>query len=175
MKKNIIIVIAFTMGVVISIVGYSLINQNKTTNNNYVCSKYSNEFQTVNFSNPSTSIEYFQKDGLYFFNVTLSLNDAVDFSNYSDKGSAFVSVSFDGLIPYSTVGSKQKLVKIPLENGKLPSSYTFTISSNDNAFTGKDLEVLNNFLNKKEKRIVVSVNLFDPNGIIVQVSNVFVE
>lgn len=104
----------------------------------------------------------------------MNLNDSIDFSGYSDNQAIFASVSFDGEVPFSVLESNKKYIQIPLLDGKLPKEYSFSISSKDDAFKDDDLKILNNFLRGKEDELVVSVNLFDPEGIIIQVSNIYI-
>ena len=144
------------------------------TQTEYVCSHYSNEFENIMYMSPATEIEFYQDEDEYFFNIALILNDQIDFSGYSENTTMFASISFDGLIPYSVLEANQKYIQIPLQNGKMTETFNFTVSSEDNAFSGDDLEILNDFLNQETDQLVVSINLFDPNGIITHVTNVFI-
>lgn len=140
----------------------------------YVCSQYKSGFDRVDYEEETAVVDFHHDKEKYFFNVTLNLNTNVDYSDYSKNDAIFVSVSFDGLIPYSVLKTDQKYIQIPLQQSRPPEEFSFTISSDDNAFSGEDLDILNSYLNGELDQLTVSVNLFDPNGLIILVSNSFI-
>ena len=150
-----------------------LIHYRNNNPNEYVCTQYANEFSSPKYILPSTEVDFFHNDETYFFNITLYLNNQLSFSDEFDR--MFASVSFDGIIPYSVLEADHKYVEIPLQEGKAPEQYSFTISADDYAFSGEDLEILTSFLNHENDQLVLSINLFDPNGYITHVSNFFLK
>lgn len=173
MKKIIFFILGIIIGSIITVLVFNIEKQSNE-NKGYVCSYYSNELQKVSYLDASSEIEFHQDNEDYFFNIKLNLNDNIDFSGYSDNQVMFASVSFDGEVPFSVLESNKKYIQIPLLDGKLPKEYSFSISSKDDAFKDNDLIILNSFLEGKEDELVVSINLFDPEGIIIQVSNIYI-
>lgn len=175
MKKTLLVIVGLLIGCLATAVFYEYNDfRESETDTDYVCSRYSNAFNDVEYIKPSSTVDFYHDGNEYFFNITLDLNDRVDFSGYSNNDTMFVSISFDSLIPYSILEANHKYIQIPLQNGKMSEKFSFVVDDEDNAFSGKDLEILNTFLNQESSELVVSINLFDPNGIVTHIMNVFI-
>lgn len=181
MKKILLFIIGILVGcfLTISYFNFSKPNESKeiSEQTNYPTkSKESvSELNQITYERSSTTVDItVVSTEEYIINISLNFNDQIDFSGYSNNETAFASISFDGVVPYSILDASMKYIQIPLENGRLPSVYHFSVSSEDHAFKDENLNILNQYLRQETDELVVSVNVFDPNGFIIFVSNVFV-
>ena len=166
MKKILLALLAFCSGVILTS-SYNRINTSYVT-----CQYYEGGFESVLYI-PDFKIGFFEEENSYLFDVTINTNEFIDYSGY-DNQSMFVSLSFDGKIPYSISQSDHNVIEIPIENGKLPETLSFQIDSKNNFFTNDNLEILNQFLAEDSDRLLVSLNIYSPDGIIEQVANTYI-
>lgn len=104
MKNNIKIMMLFASGLLLGCLIMMALNEyTKEKCPAYVCTQYKNDFESVDYEEETAVVDFHHDKEKYFFNVTLNLNTNVDYSDYSDNEVIFVSVSFDGLIPYSVL------------------------------------------------------------------------
>lgn len=89
--------------------------------------------------------------------------NSVDLSMF-DPTQIFAMVSFDGIIPYTMKETKNKIFPISTDNGYLPASISFSISSDIKAFDEDNEAILQEFIHGKRDRLNASVYLFAPDG-----------
>lgn len=155
-------------------VGAICMNLYNRENYKYVeCNFVEGNFENVNYI-PNYEVKFYNEDDYYFFDVWVETNEFIDFTGY-ENDSMYISLSFDGRIPFSIDESNHKIIEIPLNDGKLPDTFHFRIDKNDNAFKDEDLNILNEFLEKKTDSLIVSLNLYNPEGIIEQVANQYIQ
>lgn len=168
MKKN--TTIALVIGVVIGVIATLLLATPKEPK--YVCSQYTTDLSSVEYiESRGCTVDFYCNEDSYFFNVTIKPNSKIDYSGYSLNDKIYFCLSFDGIMPYCIHNRSYKYFDVPLKDGRLKDKVTFTISSEDDWFSGEDLEILNQYLNHEIDSFPVSVMQFDPAGII-QCTNV---
>lgn len=123
---------------------------------------------------PVFETNFYQEGDYYLFDFTLHFNDGLDFTGYeSDK--AYISVSFDGNMPYSILNEEYSYVEVPLENGRLPKLFQFRLDSTMNLVYGRNLESLEAFLDDTTSSFMMSINVYNPGGILVQNANTWID
>lgn len=95
--------------------------------------------------------------------IRTDFGEHLDFSMY-DRQTIYVCVSFDGEVPSTILDSRHKYQPIPLEEGKLPKTILFPITSEMNAFDEQNEKMFQDFLQEKVDEINPAVYLFDPDG-----------
>lgn len=59
----------------------------------------------------------------------------------------FASVSLDGFKPYSILDEQDyEFIQIPLHDGKMPETFDFKVTADDNMFNDESLKIFNRFL-----------------------------
>lgn len=98
--------------------------------------------------------------------------------NFKDNGilfsddKAYMLVNLNGLIPYSIL-EVEDVIKIPLENGTLPKSFSVLLTEDNYVFDKESKQILLDYLNdnRNGEATVVSICLYDSDGKILHVAN----
>lgn len=90
-------------------------------------------------------------------------NFSVDLSMFNPM-QIFAMVSFDGIIPRTIKKTKNKIFPIAAENGCMPGTVSFSVSSDTKAFDEENEAILQEFIHGKRDRLNASVYLFAPDG-----------
>lgn len=89
--------------------------------------------------------------------------NSVDLSTF-DSPQIYAMVSFDGIIPHTMKETKNKIFPIAAENGCMPGTISFSVSSDTKAFDEENEAILQEFIHGKRDRLNASVYLFAPDG-----------
>lgn len=170
MKKFVLFILGVLSGCLIVIGYFYFYPMNNKGDKVIECKRFVGQLNPISYVD-EYSVEFTHTDSDYTFSVSIEPKDSIDFSHYSSNDVLYASLSFDGLIPYSILECDHAFVEIPLVDGKL-ERFSFSFDKSNHAFQGENLEILNQFLNGESgESIVVSLNLFNPNGIILEVYN----
>ncbi len=166
------IIISSILGLLVGITATYLImiNQTRTVTKKEVACTYSERADFHDVSYVSAIVAFEQSSDDYLIEISIKAKDSVDMSQFSNQN-VYVSVTFDGLIPFSTSEYDYNYFKIPLENGKIPSDYTIRITKDNDLFKGENLTKLNEFLEGKVDYLAVGIDVFNPDGNILMVCN----
>ena len=104
--------------------------------------------------------------GQYRLDIKLdgvNTNFPVDLSMF-DSPQIYAMVSFDGIIPHTMKETKNKIFPIAAENGCMPGTISFSVSSDTKAFDEENEAILQEFIHGKRDLLNASVYLFAPDG-----------
>ena len=92
----------------------------------------------------------------------------VDLSMFKSQ-QIYAMVSFDGIIPFRMQETKNTVFPISADNGSMPRTISFSVSSDRKAFDEDNEAILQEFIHGKRDRLNASVYLFAPDGYGIQV------
>ena len=117
----------------------------------------------------STAVDYSGTKDDYQFTITIDSMDNILFSDYANQN-VYISLNFDGTVPDNIKQFDYPTYKVPLQNGKIVLS-SLSFNRTDDLFSGNSLANLNEFLEGKVSYLNMSIDLFNPEGNILQVYN----
>lgn len=92
----------------------------------------------------------------------------VDLSMFKSQ-QIYAMVSFDGIIPFRMQETKNTVFPILADNGSMPRTISFSVSSDRKAFDEDNEAILQEFIHGKRDLLNASVYLFAPDGYGIQV------
>lgn len=92
----------------------------------------------------------------------------VDLSMFKSQ-QIYAMVSFDGIIPFRMQEAKNTVFPLSADNGSMPRTISFSVSSDEKAFDEDNEAILQEFIHGKRDRLNASVYLFAPDGYGIQV------
>lgn len=123
------------------------------------------------FSNVIASIDYLE-DGSYQIRIRIEQKDDITFDTDNQNIYADIYISSQNLenneILYEKNINDKTLYKIPLEDGTIPDITEILIDENSDLLTKKE----HTAIKEKDSNLVMSVQIRDPQGYILEVSNV---
>lgn len=123
------------------------------------------------FSNVIASIDYLE-DGSYQIRIRIEQKDDITFDTDNQNIYADIYISSQNLenneILYEKNINDKTLYKIPLEEGTIPDITEILIDENSELLTKEE----HTAIKEKDSNLVMSVQIRDPQGYILEVSNV---
>lgn len=123
------------------------------------------------FSNVIASIDYLE-DGSYQIRIRIEQKDDITFDTDNQNVYADIYISSQNLenneILYEKNINDKTLYKIPLEEGTIPDITEILIYENSELLTKEE----HTAIKEKDSNLVMSVQIRDPQGYILEVSNV---
>lgn len=107
----------------------------------------------------------------YRLDIRLDWEDTVypvDLSMFKSQ-QIYAMVSFDGIIPFTMQKAKNTVFPISADDGSMPRTISFSVSSDEKAFDEDNEAILQEFIHGKRDRLNASVYLFAPDGYGIQV------
>ena len=110
----------------------------------------------------------------YLMEITVLPGNQYDFSEFENQN-IYLCVEYDGTAHDNINYEKENpIYKIPLEDGKLVTSFNIQITNENNPFTGNSLEKLNEYLSGKQNYLNVGLVYYDPQGNLLYIYNYIV-
>lgn len=128
-------------------------------------------FKGKNFTEVKAKIDYLDNDA---YDIKIRIDKGENFQFNTENQNVYLDIYIhsnrnnDGIIKYQKDINDKKLITVPLKNNQIPHIIEFKLDQNSKILTEQE----HKDIREKARGLWASVQLRDPDGIILQVSNI---